>query len=83
MQWEYDILDLGKITVHDILLKLNGHGSDGWELVHIDHDSMAFLKRPIQKTEKEQSAYPCGIFVVDIGPLRNFCQNCGFEREFH
>ncbi len=46
--WEYRLLDLcaipNKLTAIDLL---NEAGSDGWELVMITRNNMAYLKRPV------------------------------------
>lgn len=48
-QWEYRKIDLSGIDpkTDDIQL-LNAGGYDGWELVTITANNIAYLKRPVQ-----------------------------------
>ena len=54
-QWEYTKIDLNQIsgTTDDIDL-LNTAGRDGWELVGITTNNMAYLKRQLEDVEPAQ-----------------------------
>ena len=48
--WEYDKVDLNSLArkTEDVDL-LNEVGREGWELVHITSNNIAYLKRPIEE----------------------------------
>jgi len=54
-QWEYTKIDLNQISgrTDDIDL-LNTAGRDGWELVGITTNNMAYLKRQLEDVEPAQ-----------------------------
>ena len=48
-QWEYRKIDLSGVGARsDDVVLLNGAGQDGWELIAIAANNMAYLKRRIQ-----------------------------------
>jgi hypothetical protein len=53
--WEYRKIDLGDLPreAHDLDL-LAKAGDDGWELIVITINNMAYLKRPISKQRSKQ-----------------------------
>jgi hypothetical protein len=47
-QWEYDKIDLNDLPrKRSDVDALNDAGHDGWELVNITSNAIAYLKRPI------------------------------------
>ena len=53
MQWEYLKLDLNAVPRRGNEIDvLNGAGSDGWELVTVTRNGIAFLKRAIGQPAK-------------------------------
>ncbi len=53
--WEYRKIDLGtsQLTTNDIEL-LNAAGEEGWEVVHITDNNVAYLKRSSEKPYPEK-----------------------------
>jgi hypothetical protein len=48
-QWEYSKIDLNNVPVKSSDLEtLDDAGKDGWELVGITANNVAYLKRPIE-----------------------------------
>jgi hypothetical protein len=49
VQWEYLTIDLSHVPLRtgEIAI-LNEAGADGWELVWINANNMAYLKRPLE-----------------------------------
>jgi hypothetical protein len=53
-EWEYRKIDLSQQQPRsDELALLNAAGADGWELVAITANNVAYLKRPIAETAPE------------------------------
>jgi hypothetical protein len=49
-EWQYITLDLGDLPRRTTVLDLlNGAGKDGWELVMITSNNIAYLKRKVPK----------------------------------
>jgi hypothetical protein len=58
-QWEYRKIDLSGIHPRsDEVELLNGAGRDGWELLTITANNMAYLKRPIQVAAVQKTTTP-------------------------
>ena len=56
-RWEYARLDLGSISTNmtDVEV-LNGAGDEGWELIAITGNNIAYFKRPIAAQRKPRAA---------------------------
>jgi hypothetical protein len=49
IEWEYRKLDLNQLRPRsDELDLLNGAAADGWELIGITRNNIAYLKRPLE-----------------------------------
>jgi hypothetical protein len=62
-EWEYLKLDLNSVSPRgDDIRLLNRAGSEGWELVSVTQQGIAFLKRAISEPAKprNRSAKPSG-----------------------
>jgi hypothetical protein len=57
--WEYRRIDL-TASNHgtDEIQRLNVAGEEGWEIVHISADNVAYLKRPIENTGSAKRRTP-------------------------
>ena len=56
-RWEYRKLDLNELPRNtDAVDLLNDAGQDGWELVHITANNIAYLKRQIDEPAPAKSA---------------------------
>lgn len=52
--WEYAKIDLSAIPIKsDTVEVLNGAGNDGWELVTITINNMAYLKRSLAQPKRQ------------------------------
>ena len=55
-EWEYRIIDLANLSPNTTELNLlEGAGKDGWELVAITTNNIAYLKRPLAKRRSTSS----------------------------
>jgi hypothetical protein len=55
-EWQYSTLDLNDLPRRTTVLDLlNDAGKDGWELVMITSNHIAYLKRPIPKRSSPTS----------------------------
>jgi len=58
-QWEYRKIDLGGINAKlDDIELLNSAGQDGWELLTIMDNNIAYLKRSVQVAATQRAAPP-------------------------
>jgi hypothetical protein len=56
--WEYRKIDLNQQRPrHDELDLLNSAGADGWELVSITANNLAYFKRPVDDSDSFAEAY--------------------------
>jgi Domain of unknown function (DUF4177) len=57
VQWEYRAIELtGSHSGVDDIAVLNEAGRDGWELVRITANNIAYLKRPIERSDETNSS---------------------------
>jgi len=58
-QWEYSKIDLSRINPRsDDIELLNDAGQDGWELLTIAPNNIAYLKRSVQVAATQRAAPP-------------------------
>ena len=58
-QWEYSKIDLSRINPRsDDVELLNHAGQDGWELLAIAPNNIAYLKRSVQVAAAQRAAPP-------------------------
>jgi DNA-binding protein H-NS len=80
MEWEYRKIDLSQHRPRgDELDLLNAAGEEGWELVSITNNNIAYLKRPIEELA-EQAEVEQGAGVHAVG---NANGSDGREVRFH
>jgi len=57
-QWQYCTIDLNDPSSADCVHALNAAGKDGWELVGVTRNNIAYLKRSIETPRQARDALP-------------------------
>lgn len=80
--WEYRKIDLNEQRPRsDELELLNAAGADGWELVSVTNNNIAYLKRPIEEVAPARTAYGNAASLAEDANARSDEEKGGRARE--